>query len=441
MTPGAHPDRIAAELAWLAEVIAARLKHFFAGGRDPLDLPVAPAATDAWLDQATGDWPVEDRLILALALAPQVQPGLLDPFFVRNSALDRPFTEFGGEAGGTGAGFRPTVDTALFLLGGADSAARLRALPRFAPDRPLRRDGYLRLDEAKPGGALTSAPLRLSQDKLIELATGAPVKPDFAPDFPPARLTTDRVWDDLVLSAEVRNEVEHILAWIEHEGTILNDWGLRAKLAPGYRALFYGPPGTGKTLTAALLGKRTGLDVYRIDLSMVVSKYIGETEKNLATVFDQAARKHWILFFDEADALFGARTGATSSNDRYANLEVSYLLQRIETCPALVILATNLKGNIDDAFSRRFQSMVGFTKPDAAQREALWHGVLDDPSRLAADVDLGAVARDHDLVGGAIVNVVRHAAITALRRGEDRSERRDIHRAVALELRKEGRTP
>jgi len=125
-------------------------------------------------------------------------------------------------------------------------------------------------------------------------------------------------------------EVEEIKAWIEHRQTLMRDWGLEKQIKPGFRSLFYGPPGTGKTFTASLLGKSTGLDVYRIDLSLVVSKYIGETEKNLSTVFDQAERNDWILFFDEADALFGKRTQVSSSHDRYANQEVAYLLQRVE---------------------------------------------------------------------------------------------------------------
>ena len=243
-----------------------------------------------------------------------------------------------------------------------------------------------------------------------------------------------------MLGPEVLDQIQHITAWLAHEARILDGWGLRRTLAPGYRALFYGPPGTGKTLTAALIGQQAGLDVYRIDLSMVVSKYIGETEKNLAGVFDQAAHRNWILFFDEADALFGARTATASSNDRYANQEVAYLLQRIEDCPCLVILATNLRGNIDDAFSRRFQSLVGFTRPDAAQRERLWQGALGGVP-LADDVRLPELARDHELVGGAIINVVRHAAVTALRRGRDRIGQADLLGGIASEARKEGRTP
>ena len=188
--------------------------------------------------------------------------------------------------------------------------------------------------------------------------------PDFASDFPAHRLTTPLTKDDLDLSRQTLDQIKHIETWLMNERAALEDWGLNKKLNSGYRALFYGSPGTGKTLTAAVLGQSTGREVYRIDLSMVVSKYIGETEKNLSRVFDEAEKKGWILFFDEADALFGKRTETSSANDRYANQEVSYLLQRIETYTAVTILATNLRSSIDEAFSRRFQSMVAFTRPN-----------------------------------------------------------------------------
>ncbi|MFM7461119.1 MAG: ATP-binding protein, partial [Burkholderiales bacterium] len=208
----------------------------------------------------------------------------------------------------------------------------------------------------------------------------------------------------------------------------------------GYRSLFYGPPGTGKTLTATLIGKNAGVDVYRIDLSMVVSKFIGETEKNLASVFDQAENKNWVLFFDEADALFGKRTQTSSSNDRYANQEVAYLLQRVEDFPGIVILATNMRANIDEAFARRFQSMVHFPMPDAKQRKRLWETVLRDLKRLADDVNLDQLAEAYELSGGAIANVVRYGAISALQRGQTRIAYTDLQRGIAKELRKEGRT-
>ena len=173
-------------------------------------------------------------------------------------------------------------------------------------------------------------------------------------------LTTDQSWNDLVLDKETLKQVEEIKGWLKYSSPVNPDNRLKKKLKTGYRTLFYGPPGTGKALTAALIGKEFNKPVYKIDLSMVVSKYIGETEKNLELLFATAKDKDWILFFDEADALFGKRTEPKDSHDRYANQEVSYLLQRIEDYNGLVILATNMKSNIDDAFTRRFNLILRF---------------------------------------------------------------------------------
>jgi hypothetical protein len=438
-----HAEAAARELRWLSAAITARIEAFFGDADAAVHLPDPPdcprsSAYGSLVAEAGLDPPA--RLVLALALAPNVQPGLLDPFHVRNTAIDRPFSEFGGRIAGNGSGLLPTGEMALFLIAGSDPLARIAAMRLFEPDHPLRARGIVALDPAPPGAPPLAGGLRLGHDQVVHLTSGRTVRPDFAPDFPARRLTTRLTWEDLVLAPDVMDQIGHVAAWLRHERTILEDWDLGRTLKPGYRALFYGPPGTGKTLTAALLGQQAGLDCFRIDLSMVVSKYIGETEKNLAGVFDQAARRNWILFFDEADALFGARSNGASSNDRYANQEVAYLLQRIEDCPALVILATNLRSNMDDAFLRRFQSLVGFTRPDAEQRARLWRGGLAGVP-LAADVAVEDLARDHELVGGAIVNVIRHAAISALRRGRSAVGQADFLHGIASETRKEGRTP
>jgi SpoVK/Ycf46/Vps4 family AAA+-type ATPase len=240
---------------------------------------------------------------------------------------------------------------------------------------------------------------------------------------------------------EVAEQIDHINCWIRHTGTIMDDWGYDRVLKPGYRSLFYGPPGTGKTLTATLIGQGVGMDVYRIDLSMIVSKYIGETEKNLANVFDQAENRKWVLFFDEADALFGKRTQANSSNDRHANQEISYLLQRIEDFPGLVILATNLKSNIDEAFARRFQSVVYFPEPDAEERLELWQKTLGLNHHSLDETAVRQIASKYRLTGGAIINVLRYAAVHALKRGKDRIAENDLIKGISRELVKEGRTP
>jgi len=186
---------------------------------------------------------------------------------------------------------------------------------------------------------------------------------DFASDLPAQRLTTHLTKGDLVLQRQAQRQIDQIETWLKNEGAGLEDWADTRKSNSGYRTLFSGPPGTGKTLAATVLGQSTGREVYRIDLSKVLSNYIGETEKNLSRVFDAAEKNGWILFFDEADALFAQRPEVSSRNDRYANQEVAYLLQRIETYPGVAILSINLISGIDEGFLRRFQSIVAFDRP------------------------------------------------------------------------------
>ncbi len=376
---------------------------------------------------------------MALALAPHLRPQALDPFFVQNSKLERGFSQFGGNAARRHAGFLPSGETAAFLLAGDDLVSRVEVMQLFDPDHAFARGGILQLDGDGEGEPLLSAPLRVSAEALQRLQTGVWHKPDYNAQFPAKRIVSALDWEDLVLSPEVADEIGIVRAWLREGEALMAGWGLERVVKPGYRCLFYGPPGTGKTLTATLLGKDAGVDVYRVDLSMVVSKYIGETEKNLARVFDQAQNRRWILFFDEADALFGKRTAAQNSNDRHANQEVAYLLQRIEDFPGVVILASNLRGNLDEAFSRRFQSMIYFPLPDASQRLRLWRSMLR-PELLAEDVDLECLAERHPLSGGAIVNVLRFAALQAAREGAARLGADDLRQGVARELRKEGRT-
>lgn len=433
-----HAQAISVELAWLGEVIESRLKHFFAGAEVELvlaDPPQLPAGSALAQLVERADLSAQARLILALAIAPHVQSSILDPFFVKNTPIDRVFSQFGGVISENA--FHPTAETALFLVAGTDPTARIHAMHYFDADNPLRRAAGL--DLGSGSNTVFAATLHLPVHRVVALCEGSPPKPDFSPNFPAKRLETRLDWDDLALPRDLHHNLGHIVAWLENREQILGDWGLSRQVGAGFKALFYGPPGTGKTLTASLLGKRTGLDVYRVDLSMVVSKYIGETEKNLGVVFDMAQEREWILFFDEADALFGSRTTTTSSNDRYANQEVSYLLQRIEDCRSLVILATNLRGNIDDAFFRRFQIALGFSRPDPEQRQKIWSGLLAQVP-LADDVDISKIAQAHALAGGSITNVVRHAAITALRRKSITVSAKDIQVAIASEMRKEGRT-
>lgn len=435
-----------AELEWFSTVLDTRLKLYF-GQKCEYDSIVEVQSSVEWPNESVYGkivqhykMDINERLLLLLALCPHVKPNLLDVFFTRNSVYDRGFTEFGGVKGINHGGFLPTAETAIFLLCGGDIHLRFSLLSLFDPDHFLFKHNILRLIPGSGDEPLLSAQLTVSTEYLAYFITGETHKPDYSITFPAKRITTRLDWHDLVLDHHVLEEIEEIRTWIEHERTLLSEWGLNKNVKPGYRALFHGPPGTGKTLTASLLGKSAGLDVYRIDLSMVVSKYIGETEKNLANVFDQATNKRWILFFDEADALFGKRTSTSSSNDRYANQEVAYLLQRIEDFPGTVILATNLKGNIDEAFARRFQNMVYFPVPSPAHRVQLWQQAFSGTCTLDPSISIEEVAQKYEITGGAIINVLRYCAIMAMKRSSTVVQKDELLQGIRKEYRKEGKT-
>lgn len=284
-----------------------------------------------------------------------------------------------------------------------------------------------------------SGKLILSQDYVEWFTQGHFSRPRFSINFPAERLTTAMTWDDLVLNPQTQQHIQDLEAWLHHGATLLHDWGMKKTLKLGYRALFYGPPGTGKTLTASLLGKYTGKDVYRIDISMVISKFIGETEKNLANLLARAENKDWVLFFDEADALFGKRTSVRDAHDKHANQEVSYLLQRVENYDGLVILASNFKSNIDKAFIRRFQSVIYFPTPNARERLMLWRNALPQQIQLAPSVDLGSLADTYELTGADTVNVVQHCCLQTLLHQSKTLSHEDLVGAIKREFSKSGK--
>ena len=443
------------ELEWLAIVIGAAIKGYFgsketsgeaSAGReksehiDVLDiaLPVLPESSYQTVidEQKMG---FEERLVMILAVAPYVRPDVLDPFLLRHKTLDRGFTVFGGVSHAGQGGFWPTVETAAFLLSNGKLESRFHVQRMFESQHFFSKQKVLVTGAGDVLHGVFNTPLELSPEYLNYFTTGRKFQPAFSSSFPAKLLETSKEWDDLILPNKTLRDVEEVKAWLDHRATLLNDWELQRRINPGFRTLFHGPPGTGKTLTATLLGKVTGLPVYRVDLSLVVSKWIGETEKNLSNIFDQAENNDWILFFDEADALFGKRTQTSSSNDRYANQEVSYLLQRIEDFSGVVVLASNLKGNIDDAFARRFQSMVYFGEPKPEERRKLWKQLFAPPLQLEAKVDFNALAKEYEITGGNIVNVLRYASLMALRQKTRKIQLVDLREGVRRELAKSGR--
>ena len=229
------------------------------------------------------------------------------------------------------------------------------------------------------------------------------------------RVSVTQTWDDIVLPDEQVAQVAGMIARVRQRRRVYEQWGFAAKVGRGLgtTALFSGPPGTGKTMIAGLIAKELGLELYQVDVAKLVSKYIGETEKQLAAMFDAAEAGHAILLFDEADALFGKRTDVRSSNDRYANLETNYLLQRLESFGGICVLTTNHESNIDPAFQRRLSLHVRFELPDVEERARLWRAMLPAAAPVAEDVDFAALARRFAMSGGYIRNAALRAAFMA----------------------------
>jgi adenylate kinase family enzyme len=434
------------ELEWFTTVLDNRIKNYFGDKKKYFDIAqIPPPAFDgkksvyaAFVEK--NNLKSEERLLLVLSLVPHLRPNILDVFFTKNEHFDRGFSEFGGLKGNHHSGFLPTGETGMFIIAGDNINKRIESMYLFQQDHPFLKDSVLMLGSHTPGEPALSAMLELNQDYVEYFTVGEISKPAFSTQFPAKILETDLLWDDLVLTYETIDRVNEIISWIQHGDKLRSHWGENRHLRKGYRALFHGPPGTGKTLTAALLGKKTEVPVYRIDLSMVVSKFIGETEKNLARIFDRAANRNWILFFDEADALFGKRTEISDSHDRYANQEVSYLLQRVEEFPGVVILATNLKSNLDDAFIRRFQNVIYFPVPSREERLKLWKSAYPPETKFDISVQFEQLAEEFELTGASIMNIVQFTLLMLLWRQQETITRKLIIEGIRKELQKEGRT-
>lgn len=247
-------------------------------------------------------------------------------------------------------------------------------------------------------------------------------------------------WDDLILADKIQGQLHHLVHYLQHQETIFHRWGAREVRPRGYgiKALFSGPPGTGKTMAAEVIAGELGLDMFRVDLSQVISRWVGETEKNLKQIFDAAEGGVALILFDEADALFGARGDVKQAQDRFANQEVSFLLQRLEVFEGCAVLTTNLQENIDEAFLRRFGAVVEFQMPSPTQRELLWHKAIPREAPKDNDLDIERLAKQFVLAGGSIVNAAINACVLAAHDDTPVAMRHAV-RAVGKELVKMGK--
>lgn len=345
---------------------------------------------------------VPEALILAAALAEEVDEGFVTAY---QKLTPRP-----GSVGLTGEVARTLCANSF------EGRAHVSTL--LGPGAPLRRASLVEI-EPSPHGTLAGR-LRVEDDLLAWVLGRAPVAQTPSSDFPAAPLDTVHSLEDVIVSGRVARKLRELVARIQLQERVVRDWGFahRHDNVQGLLALFHGPPGTGKTMAAAALAKTLGMPAFRVDLSALVSKYIGETEKHLARVFDRAARQRCILLFDEADAVFGQRTEVSDSHDRYANQEVSYLLSRVESHPGVVLLTTNLLANIDDAFQRRIQLVVEFPEPGVGERIRLWESVVPPELPLAPELDFQSLAEQFSLTGAQIRDATLDAAYRAAGDGQ-----------------------
>jgi AAA+ superfamily predicted ATPase len=407
---------IPVEFSYLQNLISYRLGSSEKPEFPPVsswDLPVKNFLEKLEPDKAKGI-----ATFILIGLAPHAMPDLFDRSIEEKIKASGDFPEIGGVRGKNFRGFLPTGQTAVFLLAGNDWAKRKKTEALFWPDSLLIKKKILWLEELPQGEPVLSGKITMALEYIDLFLSGVAAPPHFSTSFPATKINTELTLKDIVPNKDVEKYFGNLKDWINHNPEFFDKWGMQKRLRRGYKVLFYGPPGTGKTLIAGILGNETGKDVYRIDISMVVSKYIGETEKNLEILFARAEDKNWILFFDEADAIFGKRTGVRDAHDKYANQEVSYLLQRIEDFNGLIILATNMKNNIDDAFIRRFNDIVKFTVPNEDDRKRIWEKSFPDEADYEG---IPEKIKKYEITGANIINTIHFAGIQAIKRDKELS--------------------
>ena len=433
-------DILSKELSWIRGLIENRIANYFQDDIELLDDSRDFELGDSYYGKFISRYSLslDEQKIVALSLASYLSPNILDIFLTKNKLYDTSFTEFGGLSKGEHIGFIPTVGTALFLLAGNDITKTIDALKLFDNSSRLYSKDILDTTILRKSDTLRDVRLSLSPNSLNFILFGKDVEHEYSSYFPASLMKTEYRWEDLILPQYTKEHLLELDMWLNHKDTLLNEWGMSNVVQKGYKALFYGLSGTGKTLTVSLLGNRYNRAVYRINLSQIVSKYIGETEKNLEYIFDIAQERDWILFFDEADSLFSKRTQISSSNDKYANQETAYLLQKIEECRGLVILASNLKDNFDEAFLRRFQTIVYFPLPDKEERLQLWRNGFSKKANLE-DIDLEYIAQEYELSGANIINVIRLVSLMTIDRGETKIKQDDVVVGIKREKYKEGK--
>lgn len=408
----AHAQSLASDLAWLESYIDYRINDLDVYPQPPKHQKSEDSTYIDFLSEQKLNDP--ERLVLVLAVAPHIKPQLMDAF--QSEAVfkkARPAKTERGDA------LLPTVETALFLLAGSDLKLRFEYQELFEVEHRFYRDSILEIgstaiQEPDSFGVLSVTP---SYRDLFILNRAR--KPRFSADFPAEVVSTNLDWDDMVLSQFTSNQLQEVKDSLEFYDKMVEQWSMKKFATRGRRILFHGESGTGKTLAANLLGKYLGREVYRVDISLVTSKYIGETSKRLASLFNMAEDKRWILFFDEGDALFGQRKDANAQNNvsQYANQDTAFLLQRMENFNGIIIVATNLRTNMDAAFTRRFEHIVKFEGLDTELQYELWLRVLPEAISFPPSINLPQLIQRYSLSPAAIVKTIERICLLTFKRG------------------------
>jgi hypothetical protein len=419
---------LSTEQSWLRSCIATRIavcKKELPADSDIFALNPLPEINTANDEYAAliqkHNFSSEERLLLALAISNHVDPRTLNGF-METPQLQMLSRVLKSE---NGLSISPTAETFFFLAAGENHEAYLSFHKYFSTDHPFYRESILDLSESPSGISKFDAALNVPVSYRELLLYNKYQPPRFSSEFPAHLLTTKLNWSDLILQPHTQNALNEMKNRLVHEADVRSWKTATGKLGdhmrPGMRLLLYGASGQGKTLTTALFGKLLKRDVYRIDLSAIISKYVGETSKNLRNLFDTAERKDWIIFIDEGDALLGMRADLSASQSNTAqsnNHDVAYILQRIETFDGIIIVATNLANNIDAAFERRFEGRIMYQPLNMENQVKVWNNVWPEKLKVETGARIDIMLMDNPLSPASIVNVIQRIAIIMAEQNE-----------------------
>lgn len=411
---------ISLDQQWLKSCIASRISSIKGESTKSflLDLNAAPVL-DGIDDEYTrlvkkNRFNPEERLLLALSLCNHYDPRTL------NGLMETAQMQMAARClkSENGTSVIPTAETFFFLIAHGNSSVYLRLHRYFGTDHPFYKESILELGDVATGVSKFDGTLSVPVAYRDLLLYNKHQPPRFSSEFPAHLLRTKLSWNDLVLMPHTLGLLEEMKHRLIHESTV-RKWEttsgeLGDHMRPGLRVLLYGASGQGKTLTTALMGQLLNRDVYRIDLSAVISKYVGETSKNLRNLFDTAERKNWIIFIDEGDALLGMRSDLSQNQSASAhgnNQDVAYILQRLETFDGIIVVATNLANNIDAAFERRFEGRIQYVALSPEYQLQVWNNIWPKKLKIDAGANLPSLFTQYSLSPASIVNVIQRIAI------------------------------